>query len=171
VTSGRNANIVEVIATPLSAREFAPFGDVIQAGSSAELINRGTTRKYSDLAQLTLSQQSGRPAVHLYRASPCRPPLEIEGLECHPLSSQLFMPLASRAFLIVVAPAGPLVDPAAIRAFLSQAGQGVNFHPGVWHHPLLALQEVSDFLVLDRIGPGENCEEFPIRAGVKLPGS
>ena len=30
---------------------------------------------------------------------------------------------------------------------------------GVWHHPLLALQAISDFLVVDRQGPGQNCEE------------
>ena len=31
--------------------------------------------------------------------------------------------------------------------------------PNVWHHPLLALGRVSDFLVVDRDGPGANLEE------------
>ncbi|WP_170836170.1 ureidoglycolate lyase, partial [Pandoraea sp. ISTKB] len=29
----------------------------------------------------------------------------------------------------------------------------------VWHHPLLALHEVSDFVVVDRGGEGHNCDE------------
>jgi ureidoglycolate lyase len=37
-------------------------------------------------------------------------------------------------------------------------GEGVNYAPGVWHHPLLALEKESDFLVIDREGPGDNCE-------------
>jgi ureidoglycolate lyase len=35
----------------------------------------------------------------------------------------------------------------------------VNYHRGVWHHPLIALDGVSDFLVIDRGGPGSNCDE------------
>jgi ureidoglycolate lyase len=45
------------------------------------------------------------------------------------------------------------------QAFLAQRSQGINLHRGVWHHPLFALDQVSDFLVIDRGGPGENCEE------------
>ena len=34
--------------------------------------------------------------------------------------------------------------------FHARPDQGVNFNPGVWHHFLLALGGVSNFLVLDR---------------------
>ena len=37
----------------------------------------------------------------------------------------------------------------------------INFRRGVWHHPLLALTP-GDFLVADRLGPGENCEAVDI---------
>jgi ureidoglycolate lyase len=40
----------------------------------------------------------------------------------------------------------------------------VNYRPGVWHHPLLALDQVSDFLVLHRGGPTEDCEELVFAA-------
>jgi ureidoglycolate lyase len=36
----------------------------------------------------------------------------------------------------------------------------VNYHRNVWHHPLLALDETSDFLVVDRGGAGNNLEEY-----------
>uniref|UniRef100_UPI001869601C ureidoglycolate lyase n=1 Tax=Advenella sp. FME57 TaxID=2742604 RepID=UPI001869601C len=57
-----------------------------------------------------------------------------------------------------VAPAGsaPTID--QLRVFLCQPHQGVNYATGVWHHPLLALEAVSDFLVIDRSGPGHNCD-------------
>ncbi|VVE80308.1 Ureidoglycolate lyase [Pandoraea sputorum] len=35
----------------------------------------------------------------------------------------------------------------------------MNYARGVWHHPLLALDEVSDFVVVDRGGDGHNCDE------------
>ncbi len=35
-----------------------------------------------------------------------------------------------------------------MRAFVSDGWQGVNYAKGVWHHPLLALDEVSDFVVV-----------------------
>jgi len=36
----------------------------------------------------------------------------------------------------------------------------VNYRRNIWHHPLMAIGEVSDFLVVDRDGPGNNLEEF-----------
>ena len=48
------------------------------------------------------------------------------------------------------------------RAFLARDGEGVNYRSGTWHHPLLALDAVSDFLVVDRIGPGHNCDEVAL---------
>jgi ureidoglycolate lyase len=51
---------------------------------------------------------------------------------------------------------------------VAQGDQGVNYAPGVWHHPLIAVGEVSDFLVIDREGPGDNCEEFRLAPGVVI---
>jgi ureidoglycolate lyase len=35
----------------------------------------------------------------------------------------------------------------------------VNYHRGTWHHYLLALGAPSEFVVVDRVGPGDNCDE------------
>jgi ureidoglycolate lyase len=83
-------------------------------------------------------------------------------LERHPLGSQLFMPLRKDPFLVVVAPRGDSVAPASVIAFLTNGEQGINYHRGTWHHPVIALREGSEFLVLDRAGPGENFEECPL---------
>jgi ureidoglycolate lyase len=62
-----------------------------------------------------------------------------------------------------VAPAGAF-DAARVRLFRAEGHQGVHYRKGVWHHFLLALDEESDFLVVDRAGPGDNCEEVALAA-------
>jgi ureidoglycolate lyase len=42
------------------------------------------------------------------------------------------------------------------------AGQGVNYGRGVWHHPLIALDQSTDFLVVDRHAKDENCDEVSL---------
>ena len=54
------------------------------------------------------------------------------------------------------------LDPAAIRVFRAKGHQGVNYATGVWHHYLLPLEDESDFLVIDRAGPGENLDEIEL---------
>ncbi|MEE2729936.1 MAG: ureidoglycolate lyase [Pseudomonadota bacterium] len=165
---------------PLRRQDFVPFGDVIEAHDEARhfAINYGQTERYHDLAQIDVSAQGGRPIVSLFRSRPLPTPITIEILERHPHSSQAFMPLGNQPYLVVVAPPGPL-DETAIRVFLAQPGQGVNYHAGTWHHFSLALHADSDFLVIDRGGlEGEvlsNCDEQrlqqPFRIDLNEPAS
>ena len=37
--------------------------------------------------------------------------------------------------------------------------QGINYHKGVWHIPIIAMQEGQEFMIVDRGGNGENCDE------------
>jgi ureidoglycolate lyase len=150
-----------LVPQPLTVEAFAPFGDVIEAGSSAETINRGTTQYFPDLARVDVTPESGRPRVSLYRVTPYRLPMSIAMLERHPLGSQMFMPLRGARFVVVVAPRGDRIDPANVSAFVTNGSQGVNYHPGTWHHPVIALSAGSEFLVIDREGPGANCDEHP----------
>jgi ureidoglycolate lyase len=144
---------------PLTRDAFAPFGDVIElAGAKQIPINLGTTIRYHDLAQVDVADEGGRPLVNLFRGQPRTLPFEVRMLERHPLGSQAFVPLNDKPYLVVVAPAGVL-DPARIRAFVTSGWQGVNYAKGVWHHPLIALGDVSDFIVVDRGGDGLNLNE------------
>lgn len=147
------------LAVHALAREtFAAFGDVIETeGASAFPINGGNAQRFHDLARLDTSANAGHPMLSIFRSRPVSLPLVIAQMERHPLGSQAFMPLGDLPFLIVVAEdAGG--TPGELRVFLSNGRQGVNYRRGVWHHPLLALHRVSDFLVVDRGGAGENCE-------------
>ncbi len=145
---------------PLTADAFRRFGDVIEAGDAYELINRGTAQKFADLANIDVATDGGRPSISIYRVVPYKLPLTIRMLERHPLGSQLFMPLHGEPFLIVAAPAGDRIDPSSVRAFITNGRQGINYHRGTWHHPLIALRDSSEFLIVDRAGPGKNCDEF-----------
>ena len=145
---------------PLTRATFAAFGDVIEAGDAFDLINSGTTRQYRKLTEIDVSADGGRTQVSLYRVVPYELPLAIAMLERHPLSSQLFMPLNAAPFLVVVAPPGERVDPKSVHAFVTNGAQGVNYRRGTWHHPVIALANPTQFLVVDRGGPGANCDEF-----------
>ena len=45
-------------------------------------------------------------------------------------------------------------------AFLAGPGQGVNYLRNVWHGVLTPLARPARFLIVDRIGSGNNLEEF-----------
>jgi ureidoglycolate lyase len=149
----------EIEAEPLSAGAFAAFGDVIEtAEHAARWINAGTCERFETSAQVEVSAHGGRPLISIFRALPRSLPLRIEQLERHPLSSQAFFPLDRRPFLVVVAAGNGTPQASDVRAFISDGSQGVNYRPNTWHHELLAIGARSEFLVVDRGGPGENCE-------------
>jgi len=153
---------------PLTRDAFAPFGDVIELdGARALPINLGTTIRYHDLATVDVADDGGRPLLNVFRGQPRTLPFEVTMMERHPLGSQAFMPLAGRPYLVVVAPVGAL-RPERIRAFVTRGWQGVNYAKGVWHHPLIALGEVSDFVVVDRGGGGANLDEERLPASLWL---
>ncbi len=151
--------IRNLIIEPLSHDAFAPFGQVIEASDAAQhfTINDGNTERYHDLARLEPGAD-GKAIVSIFRGLPRQLPFEVSMMERHPLASQAFMPLGQHPYLVVVAPPGPAPTIEQLRVFLCQPHQGVNYATGVWHHPLLALHAVSDFLVIDRSGPGHNCD-------------
>jgi len=147
----------------LTAERFAPFGDVMSTDTAGRHfpINGGTTERYHDLANLDTGSD-GKLIVSIFRGQPRELPFAVTMLERHPLGSQAFVPLGQQPYLVVVAPTGEAPEPDALRVFFAQPGQGVNYAKGVWHHPLLALNEISDFLVIDRSGPGNNCDEITL---------
>ncbi|MDH3236652.1 MAG: ureidoglycolate lyase [Alphaproteobacteria bacterium] len=150
-----------ITAEPLTAEAFAPFGDVIAAGGGERMmINDGTSERFNDLARIDVSAEGGRPNLSFVRAQPRELPIAVRMVERHPLGSQAFMPLGPASFLVLVAPAGEQVVADDLRAFRTAPRQGINYHRGVWHHPLIALDDVSEFLVIDRGGAGENCDEL-----------
>ena len=149
-------HVRKLTACSLSTKAFAPYGDVLDAsGAPTNLANGGAVAVHRDIAVIDIAAEDGRVCVSVVRAKGATWPLRLEVMERHPLGSQVIAPLGDGHMLVVVAPHGPL-DPARIVAFRASPGQGVNYRGGVWHHPLIALDRTTDFLVVDRAGEGEN---------------
>ncbi len=148
---------------PLSQAAFSPFGEVIQSeGAQHFPMNGGTLERYYDLASIDVGVDTGgRPVMSIARCrQPTALPLDIHFLERHPHGSQAIYPLFAQSMLVVVAPPGDQISAEQIRAFYSDGQQGINFAPGVWHLPILALQADQAFMIVDRGGPNQNCDEF-----------
>jgi len=144
-------------AEPLTSRNFLAFGQVLETDAVEPVaINHGNTKKFGDLADITLGD-GGRGQVSIYRSSAIELPFRVRLLERHPLGSQAFYPLHSRPFPVIVASSDKIAE---IRVFLTNGRQGVNIHPGIWHHYQLTLGQDSDYIVFDRQGDGDNYEEF-----------
>ncbi|HEX7388044.1 MAG TPA: ureidoglycolate lyase [Castellaniella sp.] len=154
----------------LTREAFAPFGDVIEASDAVQHfpINDGNTERYHDLAHIDPGAD-GHAIMSIFRGQPRKLPFAITLMERHPKASQAFIPLSGQPYLVVVA--DPATTPTAddLRVFLCSANQGVNYAAGVWHHPLLALNTVSDFLIIDRAGPGDNCDVVQMEAASVIP--
>lgn len=145
---------------PLTKAAFAPFGDVIETDpSTMRLINGGTTERFHALAYAEALGEGANVILNIFRGQPRAFPYAVDMMERHPFGSQSFSPLSGRPFLVVVAndEGG---KPGVPQVFLAGAHQGVNYRANTWHHPLMSLGEVSDFLVVDRTGPGNNLEEY-----------
>lgn len=145
---------------PLTAAAFAPYGEVIEPrADSIRMINGGTTERHHALVVPEAAGEGARVILNIFRGQPRRFPYAVDMMERHPLGSQSFSPLAPLPFLVVVSKDED-GRPGRPEVFLSTNGQGVNYRRNVWHHPLMALNVVSDFLIADRDGPGNNLEEF-----------
>ena len=103
-------------------------------------------------------------------------------LKLKPLTKEAFAPfgdvISTRegdAFPInsVVAPGGAndRPDETGLQAFYVNGDQGVNYHAGVWHHPLLNLGPGGNFIVVDRIGSAPNCDECNLNQVYTLDGT
>lgn len=150
-----------IIARPLTAQDFAPYGDVLEAeGEADKIINQGFCGRWHDRARLDFGLK-GRAGISIFKAEPRALPYRLDLLERHPDGSQAFVPMSMTEWLVIVAEddAG---QPGRISAFIAAPGQGINLHRGTWHGVLTPLHAPGLFAVIDRIGTTPNLEEFPL---------
>jgi ureidoglycolate lyase len=157
---------------PLTAAAFAPFGQVpTAAAGDGRPVNLGTVRRLDHVAALDTTRAHARPNLALFRCTPVVLPFYVTLLERHPHSSQLFLALTGGAWLVCVAPSDPAGAPvtSALRAFHATRGQGIHLARGVWHHPIVALDEPAELamLVWEDGGAGD-AEERRLDAPVQI---
>jgi ureidoglycolate lyase len=147
----------ELTPEPLTAEAFAAYGDIVESGDAALEMNAERFERFDDLCRVEAHE--GRIAISIAR---CRVattlPHTIDMVERHPHGSQAFVPLTPCRMLLVVAPPGPTATVAELRAFFSNGRQGINYHRGTWHMPLIAFDAGQEFLLIDRVGDSPNCD-------------
>lgn len=142
---------------PLTAAAFAPFGEVIEvSGTPDKIINQGMCGRHHDLAQLDFGD--GKAGISLFDAKARQFPHVVDMVERHPDGSQAFIPVSGVPMLVIVAE-DQGGTPVNLQAFVSQPGQSINLHRGVWHGVLAPIEKPGQFIVVDRIGDGPNLEE------------
>lgn len=170
------ASTLHLMAQPLTAEAFAPFGSVLEVPCQgpravARSINGGNALRYDLLADMQLTAEGGVPMLAIFRAQARSFPLAITEMERHRLGSQTFVPLGTKRFVIVVAAAYSSCGAADLRAFVANGQQGVVLAPGTWHHALLAVED-GDFVVVERGAEVVDCEVhamcMPMQLGLPL---
>jgi len=158
-----NKNDLAIEPIKLTRENFSLYGDVIEVNDKVNhfSINDGFSERYHNLTNIDVNANNGKVLVNIFRSTPVSLPICIKKMERHPLSSQSFIPMSEQPYLVIVAPAGDFNE-ASIKAFIASPSQGINYFRGTWHHFSLALNCVSDFLVIDRGGEGDNCDEVEL---------
>ena len=154
---------IEIKLEPLTRENFAPYGDVIETRDAKHFpINAGTIERYHDLADVDVGVDNGGRAIISIMActETSSLPYQVKVIERHPQGSQAFVPMNPIPMVVAVASPGDNPDLTSIRGFISDGTQGVNYRPGVWHMPLISTREGQQYLIVDRAGPGNNCDEL-----------
>ncbi len=159
--------MISLRAEPLTKERFAPYGDVIESSLTAsDVMNEARFERFDDLCSVNIE---GHVAISVARCrTPTGLPLRVDMVERHPLGSQAFVPLSRCRMVVVVAPPGEGVDARDLRAFVTNGKQGINYHRGTWHMPLIAFDAGQEFLIVDRGGSGPNCEQHMLEETVML---
>lgn len=160
---------ITLVPKPLTSERFAPFGDVIESVvDRTAAMNAERFERFDDLCRLDMSDD-GRVAVSIAR---CRVasalPYRLDMVERHPLGSQAFVPLGPCRMIVVVAPPEESVEASDLCAFVTNGRQGINYHRGTWHMPLIAFETGQEFLIMDRATDQPNCDMHSLDESVML---
>eukprot|EP00027_Filamoeba_sp_ATCC50430_P006346 CAMPEP_0168542754 /NCGR_PEP_ID=MMETSP0413-20121227/1513_1 /TAXON_ID=136452 /ORGANISM="Filamoeba nolandi, Strain NC-AS-23-1" /LENGTH=87 /DNA_ID=CAMNT_0008572645 /DNA_START=195 /DNA_END=458 /DNA_ORIENTATION=+ len=52
---------------------------------------------------------------------------------------------AKSRYLVIVAQGGDAPDLSTLKCFVASRNQAITYYPGIWHHPMVALDEETDF--------------------------
>ena len=164
----------QIRAIPLDVDSYRAYGDVISARADiiARSANMGTAKRFNSVAQLVdLRPGKAEPNLCLFHCDPQvsapQTTFQIKLLEKHPLSTQAFIPMQAERFLVVVCLGTDKPDISTLKAFLAVKSQGITYRPGVWHHPLIAMDRPTDFACLVwEDGTSDDCEVVKLERNV-----
>jgi ureidoglycolate lyase len=140
---------------PIDAAAFMPFGQLIPPRAPGQ----GRQELFEGLQN---ERASARPRLSMATVEPKALPLTAVQMERHVHSSQVFVPVDSAGYLVVVAPHGAdgMPDLGKIRAFRVPGDTGLNYRADTWHHPLSALERTGRFAILTFVDGTSADEQF-----------
>jgi ureidoglycolate lyase len=141
-----------VTATAITAEAYRPYGDLLSA-DRADIAprdaNQGTAARKNAQIAIAHDRPSARANFASFRCAPRTEwPMPLLLLEKHPHSTQTFIPMNGSRYLVVVALGGDAPDLTTLRAFVVPGETAISYRPGVWHHPMIALDRETDFACL-----------------------
>ena len=144
----------------INNQNFKKFGDLISIKEkNFEEINKNTTNSFFDLANIQIEGEDQRVRLNIFEAKKRIFPLQINMLENHPYSSQVFLPFLNTDFLVLVAPIATKPNLDEIEIFKVSNGDGINFNPKVWHFPLISLDNAK-YITVDKKDAITNIEIY-----------
>ena len=144
----------------INNKNFKKFGDLISIKEkNYEEINKNTTNSFFDLANIQIEGDDKRVRLNIFEAKKRKFPLQINMLESHPYSSQVFLPFLNTTFLVLVAPIAIKPNLDEIEIFKVTNGDGINFNPKVWHFPLISLDNAK-YITVDKKDAKTNIEIY-----------
>jgi ureidoglycolate lyase len=153
-----------VLARPLTAGAFAPFGQVLMALCEEPHRAEFAARLENYRVHATLN-------MAFLRSSPASGPTVVRALERHPYSAQSFVPVQGTRYLVAVCPAREDGEPDLPRlaAFVAEGHQAVNYAAGLWHAPHAVLGGPGTFIMLRwDVGTAADTELHPLAAPVRI---
>jgi ureidoglycolate lyase len=162
--SSSSACVQQVLLKPLTADEFAPFGNVVQLGDGPRRQHvTGAVERTEHAIEPQLWIATVQQAVIL--------PLTLKALERHPFSAQTFIPLNGCPYLVVVCLTDDsgMPDVQTLQAFRASGDQGVTYKRNVWHHGLSVLEARAQFVVSMAFTGEQNDDVFtPLETTIEL---
>lgn len=139
----------------ISPENFAPFGKIVTAPTTAPTSQAADYKFWSDIADYHVPGETEIGLCTVY----AQPKQEIAGVERHLQTPEILIPVDAPFVL-------PLFDDGAgkVQAFRVNIGEAVVINTGVWHGPCLPVgKKESTYFVIFRKGtPHEDVFKKPI---------
>ncbi|KAI5955200.1 hypothetical protein KGF54_001761 [Candida jiufengensis] len=190
-------------AEPLTPESFSNYGGVISADHQINKLNDksnanyGTAIKVHKVAPIInnyYNSKSGKKETANWNIFRCKAPKHLikhgglksiylsKVLERHPYTTQTFIPMGQDlnklSYLVIVANTDEsttekLPNPHEIKAFLCKGNQSITYGPGIWHAPMVVIDEnipYLDFAVLihENGVVDEDCQECYFDPGFNI---
>lgn len=131
-----------LVAHPVNAAAFAPFGAIVDAPRAL-----GERKMFNDWLRPVegLALQ-----FHINAIAPSPAPILLTQIERHPHAAQVFVPMDVSRYVVTVAPsrADGTPDLSALLSMELPGTLGVIYNAGVWHAGVTVLDRTAHFAVL-----------------------